>query len=255
MWVLTWTCRYDPTIEDSYSVTRTIDGTTYSLRLTDTAGQEEYRGLWSQANLKCDAFLLVYDITQSSSLEALEYFTQMIDMEREDRMEQNEILPICIVAGNKCDLQSIRQISSKDGMDWSRKHNFGFMETSAREMVNIEETFARKWLYNEHTARNLMLTSKQSSSVASVMRGRMPPLGSRKKCQSPTREAVLPTPLADLITRQMRALPMHRRKNSHRHRRRNAGTRLSSAGECWMELFACHYLFWIYLDLLTTCCF
>jgi GTPase KRas protein len=136
--------RYDPTIEDSYSVTRTIDGTTYSLRLTDTAGQEEYRGLWSQANLKCDAFLLVYDITQSSSLEALEYFTQMIDMEREDRMEQNQILPICIVAGNKCDLQNIRQVAARDGLEWSRQHNFGFMETSAREMVNIEETFARK---------------------------------------------------------------------------------------------------------------
>jgi len=137
-----WTHEYDPTIEDSYSVTRTIDGTTYSLRLTDTAGQEEYRGLWSQANLKCDAFLLVYDITQASSLEALEYFTQMIDMEREDRLEQNEILPVCFVAGNKCDLQGNRQIAAKDGMDWSRKHNFGFMETSAREMVNIEETFA-----------------------------------------------------------------------------------------------------------------
>jgi len=136
--------RYDPTIEDSYSVTRTIDGTTYSLRLTDTAGQEEYRGLWSQANLKCDAFLLVYDITQSSSLEALDYFTQMIDIEREDRMEQNQILPVCIVAGNKCDLQNMRQIAARDGLDWSRQHNFGFMETSAREMVNIEETFARK---------------------------------------------------------------------------------------------------------------
>jgi len=141
---LTKVHRYDPTIEDSYSVTRTIDGTTYSLRLTDTAGQEEYRGLWSQANLKCDAFLLVYDITQPSSLEALEYFTQMIDMEREDRMEQNQILPICIVAGNKCDLQNIRQIAARDGLEWSRQHNFGFMETSAREMVNIEETFARK---------------------------------------------------------------------------------------------------------------
>ena len=159
-------CRYDPTIEDSYSVTRTIDGTTYSLRLTDTAGQEEYRGLWSQANLKCDAFLLVYDITQASSLEALEYFTEMIDMEREDRMEQNQILPVCFVAGNKCDLQNNRQIAAKDGMDWSRKHGFGFMETSAREMVNIEETFARKFLRRECCVIAFMLTYKQSSSAA-----------------------------------------------------------------------------------------
>jgi GTPase KRas protein len=150
--------RYDPTIEDSYSVTRTIDGTTYSLRLTDTAGQEEYRGLWSQANLKCDAFLLVYDITQSSSLEALDYFTQMIDIEREDRMEQNQILPVCIVAGNKCDLQNMRQIAARDGLEWSRLHNFGFMETSAREMVNIEETFARKFVLADVHDGSIVLT-------------------------------------------------------------------------------------------------
>ena len=124
-------------------MTRTIDGTTYSLWLTDTAGQEEYRGLWSQSNLNCDAFLLVYDITQTGSLQALEYFTQMIDVERENRVEQGRALPVCMVVGNKCDLQSQRQVSAKDGLNWCKGRSFGFMETSAREMVNVEETFAR----------------------------------------------------------------------------------------------------------------
>lgn len=139
------TCRYDPTIEDSYSVTRTIDGTTYSLALTDTAGQEEYRGLWSSSNLTSDAFLLVYDITQESTLEQLEYFNSLIDMERETRLERGATLPVCIVAGNKCDLQSLRQVGARQGLEWARSRGYGFMETSAREMVNIEETFARKW--------------------------------------------------------------------------------------------------------------
>jgi small GTP-binding protein len=136
-------CRYDPTIEDSYSVTRTIDGTTYSLSVTDTAGQEEYRGLWSSSNLTSDAFLLVYDITQESTLEQLEYFNSLIDMERETRMERGKTLPVCIVAGNKCDLQSLRQVGARQGLEWARSRGYGFMETSAREMVNIEETFAR----------------------------------------------------------------------------------------------------------------
>ncbi|QIX00976.1 hypothetical protein AMS68_006493 [Peltaster fructicola] len=137
-----WTHEYDPTIEDSYSVTRTIDGTTYSLNLTDTAGQEEYRSLWSSSNLQSDAFLLVYDITQQPTLQALDYFTNMIENEREDRIEQRRVLPVCIVAGNKCDLQSIRQVGARDGLEWARSRGYGFMETSAREMVNIEETFA-----------------------------------------------------------------------------------------------------------------
>ncbi|KAI8939757.1 hypothetical protein NX059_003500 [Plenodomus lindquistii] len=137
-----WTSEYDPTIEDSYSVTRTIDGQSYYLMLTDTAGQEEYRGLWAASNLHSDAFLLVYDITQARSLEALDYFMEMIDMEEENRLDNGKVPPVKIVAGNKCDLQGQRQIGAQKGLEWARARKCGFMETSARDMVNIEETFA-----------------------------------------------------------------------------------------------------------------
>lgn len=110
--------------------------------LTDTAGQEEYRGLWAASNLQSDAFLLVYDITSPNSLDALDYFMEMIDMETENRLDNNKTPPVKIVAANKCDLQAQRQIDAKTGLEWARKRGCGFMETSAREMVNIEETFA-----------------------------------------------------------------------------------------------------------------
>ncbi|PLB51724.1 ras-domain-containing protein [Aspergillus steynii IBT 23096] len=154
-----WIHEYDPTIEDSYSVTRTIDGLPYFLSITDTAGQEEYRGLWTASNLKSDAFLLVYDITNVSSLGALDDFMELINIEAEQRVEDNQRLlkelgdnaqgldvgmppPIKIVAGNKCDLKEGRVIGAREGLEYARKHGCGFMETSAREMVNIEETFA-----------------------------------------------------------------------------------------------------------------
>lgn len=158
-----WTSEYDPTIEDSYSITRRIDGQTFHLSLTDTAGQEEYRGMWASSNLGADAFLLVYDITSRDSLDALGYFNDLIDMEAETRLDnasraqraglspgQNAgagsgartIPPVKIVAGNKCDLQESRQVPAAQGLDWARKHGCGFMETSARLEVNIEETFA-----------------------------------------------------------------------------------------------------------------
>lgn len=133
--------------EDSYSVTRTIDGHPYYLMLTDTAGQEEYRGLWAASNLNSDAFLLVYDITSAPSLDALDYFMEMIDMEEENRIDNGKVPPVKIVAGNKCDLQGQRQIGAQKGLEWARKRKCGFMETSAREMVNIEETFARTSLF------------------------------------------------------------------------------------------------------------
>lgn len=78
----------------------------------------------------------------------------MIRMEAEQRVEDNERLrqnnagpgrppPAMIVAGNKCDLKDNRAVSSRQGLEYARKNGCGFMETSAREMVNIEETFAR----------------------------------------------------------------------------------------------------------------
>lgn len=159
-----WTSEYDPTIEDSYSVTRRIDGATYHLSLTDTAGQEEYRGMWASSNLGADAFLMVYDITSASTLDALNYFNDLIDMESETRLDNAErakkagyaynaaseygsnatktVPPIKLVAGNKCDLSESRQVSAATGLDWARKRSCGFMETSARLEVNIEETFA-----------------------------------------------------------------------------------------------------------------
>ncbi|OAA73327.1 Small GTPase superfamily, Ras type [Cordyceps fumosorosea ARSEF 2679] len=163
-----WTSDYDPTIEDSYSVSRRVDGAAYTLALTDTAGQEEYRGMWASSNLGADAFLLVYDITSRDSLDALQYFNDLIDMEAETRLDNAErarkaglggagaadakrrgagagprmVPPVKIVAGNKCDLQQSRQVSAAVGLDWARRRGCGFMETSARLEVNIEETFA-----------------------------------------------------------------------------------------------------------------
>ncbi|KAJ5780910.1 hypothetical protein N7457_006070 [Penicillium paradoxum] len=154
-----WVHEYDPTIEDSYSVTRNVDGLPYFLSIIDTAGQEEYRGLWTASTLSSDAFILVYDITNPSSLGTLDHFMDMIHMEAEQRVEDNNRLrkevgkkrghvgqvglpPIKIVAGNKCDLRGDRAVTSREGLEYARKHGCGFMETSAREMVNIEETLA-----------------------------------------------------------------------------------------------------------------
>lgn len=131
--------RYDPTIEDSYSLTRTVDGVTYNLSITDTAGQDEYRGMWT-TNLSSDAFLLVYDITNSPSLDQCADFDTHIQIEIANRVEQRQCWPACMVVGNKCDLASSREVSAKDGLDWARARGYGFMETSAREMVNVEET-------------------------------------------------------------------------------------------------------------------
>src|SRR5213078_4402047 len=82
----------------------------------------------------------------------------LIDMETETRLDNavrarragilhdgrggRTVPPVKIVAGNKCDLQESRQVPAPVGLEWARRRGCGFMETSARLEVNIEETFA-----------------------------------------------------------------------------------------------------------------
>lgn len=183
---------YDPTIEDSYSVTRKVDGVEYPITITDTAGQEEYRGLWAHEALQSDGFLFVYDITRKETLDQLEWFDGIVKVEAECRKERAESAarmralgaalgdlpgqskspsksrsrrgtgvstgrsrrgtgatappmpmnkPIKIVAGNKVDLAAEREVSAREGLEWARSHGCGFMETSARDQINVEETF------------------------------------------------------------------------------------------------------------------
>jgi GTPase KRas protein len=133
-----------------------VDGRTFTLEITgtlttnlpteklttlDTAGQEEYRGLWQSSNLqKADAYLLVYDITSPPSLEQLAYFDDLITMMTDE--SPSPVSKVKVIAGNKCDLASQRAVSSAEGLTWARTRGMGFMETSAKLKVNVEETFA-----------------------------------------------------------------------------------------------------------------
>jgi len=127
---------YDPTIEDSYSKQCVIDGVECTLDITDTAGQEEYRGLWGDKFMRNgDGFLCVYSITSKSSFEELEVFRDQIL-----RAKDVESCPI-IILGNKCDLQEYREVSDAEGREFAKKSNALFMETSAKERINIEEAF------------------------------------------------------------------------------------------------------------------
>lgn len=89
-----------------------------------------------------DGYLLVYDITSRTSLENLEYFDELIEKNAESGLRpENSPNPVKIVAGNKCDLSENRVVPSAEGLAWAKAHGCGFMETSAKVMVNIEETF------------------------------------------------------------------------------------------------------------------
>jgi len=117
---------YDPTIEgklrnppvskirhpltnspDSYRKQCVIDDEVALLDVLDTAGQEEYSAMREQYMRTGEGFLLVYSITSRQSFEEIRTFQQQIL-----RVKDKDYFPI-IVVGNKCDLESEREVSTE----------------------------------------------------------------------------------------------------------------------------------------------
>ncbi|KAG0257980.1 Ras GTPase [Actinomortierella ambigua] len=125
---------YDPTIEDSYCKHIEVDGQRYTLDITDTAGQEEYRGHWNDMFLRSgDGFICVFSITSKSSFQELVGFRTQIWRAKED-----EYVPI-VIAGNKSDLEDERQVDTSIAQEFAQQSNAFFIETSAKTGFNINE--------------------------------------------------------------------------------------------------------------------
>jgi len=126
---------YDPTIEDSYRKQVTIDDETCLLDILDTAGQEEYSAMRDQYMRTGQGFMLVYAITSRSSFDEISSFRDQIL-----RVKDKDKVPIVLI-GNKCDLESERQVTSNEGNDLARNFGCPFLETSAKTRVNVEDAF------------------------------------------------------------------------------------------------------------------
>lgn len=140
-----WVDEYDPTIEDSYSTSRTVDGRNYRLDIIDTAGQEEYRDMLSSlCGDDVSGYMLVYDVTSRRSLEHLEYFDELI--EKNTNYSNSAVK---MVAANKIDLVQTGRavVKNEEGQAWATAHGCGFTEMSAKLRVNIEEAF--EWMVRQ----------------------------------------------------------------------------------------------------------
>ncbi|KAI9295012.1 ras-like protein [Neoconidiobolus thromboides FSU 785] len=126
---------YDPTIEDSYRKQCVIEDEVAILDVLDTAGQEEYSAMREQYMRNGEGFLLVYSITSRESYEEITTFHDQIL-----RVKDRDTFPM-VVVGNKCDLDTDRQVSVQEGKDLAKGFSCGFIETSAKQKINVDETF------------------------------------------------------------------------------------------------------------------
>lgn len=119
---------------DFQSKNITIHDQDVRLIIYDTAGQEKFRSLIPMYIREAQIILLVYDISDKDSFDAMPNWIQ----------EVKEVLNkevVFALIGNKMDLESQRKVSYEEGKKLAEKNNFVFQEVSAKTGKNFENLF------------------------------------------------------------------------------------------------------------------
>ncbi|KHN96709.1 mitochondrion protein [Metarhizium album ARSEF 1941] len=150
-------------------LTQTIsldENTTVKFEIWDTAGQERYKSLAPMYYRNANCAVVVYDITQSSSLDKAKAWIKELQ-----RQAKEDI--IIALAGNKLDLVTEqpdkRAIPTADAEAYAREAGLLFFETSAKTAENIRELFtaiAKKLPIDQAGARHARPGQRPGVSLA-----------------------------------------------------------------------------------------
>ncbi|XP_073499583.1 ras-related protein Rab-3B isoform X2 [Phyllobates terribilis] len=135
------------------------------LQIWDTAGQERYRTITTAYYRGAMGFILMYDIANEESYNAVQDWATQIKTYSWDNAQ-------VVLVGNKCDMEEERVIATEKGKHLADQLGFEFFEASAKENIQVKQVFERlvdiicekmsESLDNEHSAatgaKNLRFT-------------------------------------------------------------------------------------------------
>ena len=110
------------------------NGKEIKLQIWDTAGQDRFRAITRNYYKGSHGILLLYDVTNVKSFENIKTWVSSI------REEASKDVVVYIV-GNKIDNAKNRKVETEEGKELAEELGFPFMETSAKNNINVSETF------------------------------------------------------------------------------------------------------------------
>ncbi|XP_055599313.1 GTP-binding protein Di-Ras2 [Uranotaenia lowii] len=176
----TFSPKYKRTVEEMHHGHFSVGGVNLTLDILDTSGSYEFPAMRALSISSADAFILVYDVTDSISFEEVKAIREQIH-----EIKATTAVPI-VVVGNKTDLtdddDDVRQVpqdatESMVTVDWEN----GFVEASAKLNRNVSQIFKEllaqaKITYNLSPAlrRRRRQSLPQQSSIGSAGGGTGP---------------------------------------------------------------------------------
>jgi small GTP-binding protein len=111
-----------------------INDKSVKLMIYDSAGHERFRTLSKNQINSSKGILIVYDVTEKESFEALNFWMKSFK-------ENANKDAICLIIGNKIDLKEKRIIDYNEGKNFAEKYGVKFIETSAKSAEGVNEAF------------------------------------------------------------------------------------------------------------------
>ena len=78
----------------------------------------------------------MYDVTNKESFDNVRQWMQEIEKFAASSVDK-------LLVGNKCDLEEKREVAFDEGQELAKQFNVPFLEVSAKNSTNIEETFTK----------------------------------------------------------------------------------------------------------------
>lgn len=200
---------YDPTIEDSYRKQIEVDGRACDLEILDTAGVAQFTAMRELYIKSGKGFLLVYSVTDESSLEELLALREQVL-----RIKDATNVPMVLI-GNKCDLVDERVLKPEDGISISEKWGrVPFYETSAMHKTNVDEAFVdvvRQIMRNE-TLESQKQASTPATPIGAVSAGTSPTNAKPSSGPLSNKAPVQPKPLGKVGASSSGSAPIKKKK-------------------------------------------
>ena len=104
------------------------------IQIWDTAGQEAFQAITRTYYKGAIGALLVYDITKHDTFDHINKWINEVKNNGSKDI-------VCMLIGNKKDLEEERQVRYEEGKELADKNKMLFLETSAKTAENVQECF------------------------------------------------------------------------------------------------------------------
>jgi len=110
------------------------DATTVKFEIWDTAGQERYKSLAPMYYRNAHCAVVVYDITQSASLDKARTWIRELQRQADPSI-------VILLCGNKTDLEARRQVTKEEAQKYAEEEGLMWAEASAKTGEGVTDIF------------------------------------------------------------------------------------------------------------------